>query len=97
MLLACGRWLPKSLELAAYPSVCYYQRPVIVQAIPTKGFTMFSDWRYAVSAILFLGSGFLFLYASSLWGLVPAYIVSLPIFAVGVVLVWRALRKPPSL
>jgi hypothetical protein len=79
--------------LAAYPSVWYYQDTVLVSAIPTKGFTMFSDWRYVVSAILFFGSGFLFLYANSLWGLVPAYMVSLPVFAVGIILVVWAIWK----
>ena len=74
-------------KLATYPSVWYYQKIVIVPVIPMKGSTMFSDWRYVVSAILFLGSGFLFLYANSLWGLVPAYMVSLPVFAVGIILV----------
>ncbi len=62
----------------------------------TKGFVMFDNWRYIVGAILFLTSGCLCLFINSYWGLSLAYIVSLPMFAVGVILVWRGMRKPPT-
>jgi hypothetical protein len=48
---------------------------------------MFSNWRYMVGAFLFLSSGLLFLFIVPRWGLSWAYLVSLPIFAVGLVLV----------
>ena len=55
---------------------------------------MTGNWRYMVSAILFLGSGILFHYIVPRLGLLKSYIVSLPIFALGVILVlweiWRA-------
>ena len=54
---------------------------------------MTGNWRYMIGAILFLGSGSLFLFLVPRWGLFPAYVVSLPIFAVGAILVWRAKRK----
>ncbi|UCG12386.1 MAG: hypothetical protein JSU72_18120 [Deltaproteobacteria bacterium] len=57
---------------------------------------MFGNWRYMVAAILFLGSGFLFLYGQARWGLRIAYAVSLPIFAAGVVLVLTGKRKSPD-
>ena len=54
---------------------------------------MTGNWRYMVSAILFLSSGLLFHYTVPAWGLFRAYIVSLPIFAVGVILVvWEIWR-----
>jgi len=57
---------------------------------------MIGNWRYIISAILFLVSGSLFLFINSYWGLSLAYIVSFPMFAVAVILVWRGKRKPPS-
>jgi hypothetical protein len=56
---------------------------------PTKGYAMKGNWRYMVSAMLFLISGSLFLFINSFWGLSLAYIVSLPIFVIAVILVWR--------
>jgi len=61
----------------------------------TKGNAMPGNWRYMLSPILFLGSGFLFLFILPRWGPVPAYAVSLPIFTVGVALVILDKRNPP--
>jgi uncharacterized membrane protein (UPF0136 family) len=68
----------------------------MLAAKPTKGFVMIGNWRYIVGALLFLTSGCLFLFINSYWGLSLAYIVSLPMFAVGVIIVWRSKRKPPA-
>ncbi len=57
---------------------------------------MIGNWRYIIGAILLLGSGCLFLYISPHLGLTKAYLVSLPVFAVGVIIVWRIERKPPK-
>jgi hypothetical protein len=54
---------------------------------------MFSNWRYVVGAFLFLGSGLLFLFLVPRLGLSQAYIVSLPIFAVALILVLWATWK----
>ena len=54
---------------------------------------MFSNWRYVVGAFLFLASGLLFLFIVPRWGLSRAYIVSLPIFAVGLFFALWAIRK----
>ena len=55
---------------------------------------MAGDWRYMLGGMLFLGSGGLFLLTAPRWGLFQAYIVSLPIFALGIILVVRAIWKP---
>jgi hypothetical protein len=60
---------------------------------PTKGLEMTGNWRNMVGAILFLGSGCLFLFIVPRWGLFQAYIASLPIFAVGLILVAWAIWK----
>ncbi len=57
---------------------------------------MIGNWRYIIGAILFLGSGCLFLFSSPYLGLTKAYLVSLPVFAIGVIIVWRGGRKPPG-
>jgi hypothetical protein len=54
---------------------------------------MTGNWRYMLAAILFLGSGCLFLVIAPRWGLFQAYIVSLPIFAVGLILALWAILK----
>jgi hypothetical protein len=66
---------------------------VIQSFQPTKGLEMTGNWRYMVGAILFLGSGCLFLFTATRWGLFQAYVVSLPIFAVGLILVVPAIWK----
>ena len=58
---------------------------------------MIGNWRYIIGAILLLGSGCLFLLISPYVGLINAYLVSLPVFALGVIIVWRGERKPPEL
>ena len=85
--------MPKPL---CYARLSYAILSFMLAAKPTKGFVMIGNWRYIVSAILFLISGSLFLFINSYWGLSLAYIVSLPIFAIGVIIVWRSKRKPPS-
>ena len=55
---------------------------------------MAGNWRYVVGAILFLGSGCLFLFIVPRWGLYPSYVLCLPIFAVGLILVLWAIWKP---
>ena len=54
---------------------------------------MAGNWRYMLGAILFFSSGSLFIFIEPLWGLFQAYLVSLPIFAAGLILVlctiWR--------
>jgi hypothetical protein len=65
-------------------------------AQPIKGLFMIGNWRYIIGAILFLGSGCLFLFISPYVGLSKAYLVSLPIFIAGVIIVWRTERKPPE-
>jgi hypothetical protein len=57
---------------------------------------MIGNWRYIIGAILFLGSGCLFLFISPYLGLTKAYLVSLPVFAIGVIIAWRGERKPPG-
>ena len=57
---------------------------------------MFGNWRYIIGAILLLGSGCLFLFISPYVGQAKAYLVSLPVFALGVIIVWRGERKPPE-
>lgn len=54
---------------------------------------MAGNWRYMLGAILFLSSGCLFLFTAPRWGLFQAYLVSLPIFAVGLILVVWAIWK----
>jgi hypothetical protein len=54
---------------------------------------MFSNWRYMVGAFLFLGSGLLFLFIVPRWGLYQGYLVGLPIFAAGLILVLWASWK----
>jgi hypothetical protein len=61
-----------------------------------EGLFMIGNWRYIIGAILLLGSGCLFLFISPYVGLTKAYLVSLPVFATGVIIVWRAERKPPG-
>ena len=61
-----------------------------------KGLFMIGNWRYIIGAILLLGSGCLFLFTSPYLGLTKAYLVSLPVFAIGVIIVWRGERKPPG-
>jgi hypothetical protein len=68
----------------------------MLTANPTKGFVVIGNGSYIVGAILFLTSGSVCLIINSYWGLIPAYIVSLPIFMVAVIIVWRSKRKPPS-
>ncbi len=63
---------------------------------PIKGLFMIGNWRYIIGAILLLGSGCLFLFTSPYLGLTKAYLVSLPVFAIGVIIVWRGERKPPG-
>ncbi|MCG6943837.1 MAG: hypothetical protein LJE87_00675 [Deltaproteobacteria bacterium] len=58
---------------------------------------MIGNWRYIIGAILLLGSGCFFLLISPYVGLTNAYLVSLPVFALGVIIVWRGERKPPEL
>jgi hypothetical protein len=74
-------------------ALCYDENNSTESPSTSKGFEMFGNWRYMVSAILFLGSGCLFLFMFPRWGISPAYTVSLPIFAVGLILVvyeiWR--------
>jgi hypothetical protein len=67
-----------------------------IRTKPSKGTVMIGEWPYIVGAILFLISGCVCLFINSYWGLSLAYIVSLPIFAIGVIIVWRSKRKPPS-
>jgi hypothetical protein len=57
---------------------------------------MIGNWRYIIGAILLLGSGCLFFLISPYVGLTNAYLVSLPVFALGVIIVWRGERKPPG-
>jgi hypothetical protein len=57
---------------------------------------MIGNWRYIVGAILLLASGCLFLFVNSYLGQTKAYLVSLPVFAAGVIIVWRGERKPPG-
>jgi hypothetical protein len=61
-----------------------------------KGLFMIGNWRYLIGAILFLGSGCLFLFINPYVGLTKAYLVSLPVFAIAVIIVWRGGRKPPG-
>jgi hypothetical protein len=63
---------------------------------PIKGLSMVGNWRYIIGAILLLGSGCLFLSISPYVGLTKAYLVSLPVFIAGVIIVWRGERKPPE-
>jgi hypothetical protein len=65
-------------------------------AQPIKGLFMIGNWRYIIGAILLLGSGCLFLFINPYVGLSKAYLVSLPVFAIGVIIVWRTERKPPG-
>jgi len=80
------------------PVVIYWgnQSPSLQLAQPIKGLFMIGNWRYLIGAILFLGSGCLFLFISPYLGLTKAYLVSLPVFAIGVIIVWRGGRKPPG-
>jgi hypothetical protein len=75
-------------------------KPIPLTAVglaqPIKGLFMIGNWRYLIGAILFLGSGCLFLFNSPYLGLTKAYLVSLPVFAIGVIIVWRGGRKPPG-
>lgn len=57
---------------------------------------MLANWRYIVAAILLLGSGCLFLLTIPYLGQTTAYLVSLPIFAVGVFIGWRGRGNPPE-
>jgi hypothetical protein len=57
---------------------------------------MIGNWRYIIGAILLLSSGCLFLFISPCVGQTKAYLVSLPVFALGVIIVWRGERKPPE-
>ena len=57
---------------------------------------MIGNWHYIIGAVLLLGSGCLFLYISPYVGLTKAYLVSLPVFIAGVIIVWRGERKPPE-
>jgi hypothetical protein len=61
-----------------------------------KGLFMIGNWRYIIGAILLLGSGCLFLFINPYVGLTKAYLVSLPVFATGVIIVWRGERRPPG-
>ena len=72
------------------------QSPSLQFAQPIKGLFMIGNWRYIMGAILLLGSGCLFLFISPYVGLTKAYLVSLPVFALGVIIVWRGERKPPG-
>jgi hypothetical protein len=48
---------------------------------------MIGNWRYIIGAILLLGSGCLFLFISPYVGLTKAYLVSLPVVTLGVIIV----------
>jgi hypothetical protein len=85
--------MPKHL---CYSRFSYAILSFMLTAKPTKGFIMIGDGSYIVAAILFLTSGCVCLVINSYWGLSLAYIVSLPIFAIGVIIMWRSKRKPPS-
>lgn len=63
------------------------------ETLRTEGGAMAGNWRYMLGAILFLSSGCLFLFTAPRWGLFQAYLVSLPIFAVGLILVVWAIWK----
>jgi hypothetical protein len=65
-------------------------------AQPIKGLFMIGNWRSIIGAILLLGSGCLFLFISPYVSLTRAYLVSLPVFAIGVIIAWRGGRKPPE-
>ena len=54
---------------------------------------MAGNWRYMLGAILFFVSGSLFIFTAPHWGLFYAYLVSLPIFAMALVLVLWATRR----
>jgi hypothetical protein len=87
----CGRGLtpqPQWLSIGKLTQVQLAQ--------PIKGLFMIGNWRYIIGAILLLGSGCLFLFTSPYVGLTKAYLVSLPVFAIGVIIVWRGERKPPG-